>query len=530
MGTSHLQHFPRSTRQTARLRQTLIISVICLAIYCFLLVPEESLDSSRSDNPELYRSQPARPSEQRKGQDDGHSLPPELLGNPFLSEDQCRESFPGLLKEIDDEVAKGPFRLVRSPSHLGPLIARIRDGHLYILSATRRADLSRDMLAHRSATLHQIANALVTWPRPSLSSSSPDSPYAQIPDTTFAFNHHDDPSPMTFSYSRPADRSSHTDSSTNSQRRYFPIPHFSFYSWGLPTLSSMRSASSLITDLEIQTPFSQKIPKAIWRGTTWFNSPRAGRLRQNLVTAFGSHSTSKEPATPPPEWSDIQPLNATNGLPIEDFCKYKYIIYTEGVTYSGRFQYHNLCASVVLTPPIAWMQHLSHLVKPLFSYTLSPSSPDSPSPVRQRSLFSSLFPNSQRPDSQPSHGLPRTPITLGPSEKPPPLAPYPAPWVQAAWPIEHTASDANMVFVAPDWSDLSSTISWLESHPKIAEAIAQRQRDLFHGGGYMSQAAEMCYWRGLISGWSKVVRLEEGEFQDLEEVPWEEFSLREIHK
>jgi hypothetical protein len=51
----------------------------------------------------------------------------ELLNNRFLTAEQCAATFPGLTKEIDDVVAKGPFTLEKS-GPLGPLIARIRDG------------------------------------------------------------------------------------------------------------------------------------------------------------------------------------------------------------------------------------------------------------------------------------------------------------------------------------------------------------------------------------------------------------------
>ncbi|KAI8629961.1 hypothetical protein F5Y19DRAFT_65781 [Xylariaceae sp. FL1651] len=560
MGVSHMH--PRSARQAARLRQIVVISVLCLAIYCFLLVPEESLDSSRSTNPEAYQS---RPHHEHQGhrEEERYALPPELLNNRFLTEDQCRATFPGLLKEVDDEVAKGPFELERYPTDLGPLIARIRDGQLYILSAARRADLSRDMLAHRSATLHQISNALLTWPQPSSSSSSSSSPFSHIPNTTFAFNHHDDPSPSAFSYSRPADPVL-LQEKNGRLRRFFVAPHFSFYSWPLPFIGSLPRAARAIADLESATPFARKIPRAVWRGTTWFNNPRAGRLRQNLVRTFGSQDARRARA-----WADIEALdwttpavgggaavvvgsgerNASNALRIEDFCRYKYIIHTEGVTYSGRFQFHNLCASVVLTPPVAWMQHVTHLLRPVFSYTLDLEAPDSLSSsssssssafssprLSPRSFFASFFgaTGQRRKDgvgkqANKAAGLPRRPIDLG-DQKPPDLSRYPAPWVRSAWPTEHDASDANIVFVAPDWSDLEATVLWLEAHPRIAEGIARRQRALFDGGGYFSPAAEMCYWRGLIRGWSEVARIDEGAFGDLEEMPWEEFSLKEIHK
>lgn len=308
-----------------------------------------------------------------------------------------------------------------------------------------------------------------------------------------------------------------------------------------------------------------------------------------MVRAFGPAAPTAHP------WADIQALdwatapvaagaagagtgerNASNALRIEDFCRYKYVVHTEGVTYSGRFQFHNLCASVVLTPPVAWLQHLTHLLRPVFSYTLdagdaderpvasprsvlssssSTSTSTSTSSPRRlisllRSAFSSLFApfssaGAPRQDREKNHekvtkekergqskspGLPRHPIDLGPREPPPPLRPYPAPWVRSAWPTSHAASAANIVFVAPDWSDLSATVAWLEAHPRAAAGIARRQRALFADAGYFSPAAEMCYWRGLIRGWSEVARVDEGDFEGLEGVTWEEFSIKEIHK
>ncbi|KAI1817391.1 hypothetical protein GGS20DRAFT_35243 [Poronia punctata] len=504
MGVLHLPR--RTTRNMTRLRQIIFISVLCLALYCLFQVPGESLDGSRWTNPEAYQARP-------------RVLSPDLLSNRFLTESQCRATFPGLLDQVDQEVAKGPFEVKRKPNNLGPMIARIRDGQLYILSAARKTDLSKDMLAHRSATLHQISNALLTWPRPpSSSSSSSTSPFSHIPNTIFAFNHHDDPLPSTMSYSKPADPALLTYQD-GSPRRFFPVPHFSFYSWALPFIGSLPRAARAISSIETTLSFSEKIPKAVWRGTTWFNNPRAGRLRQNLVRAFGNAKGKP--------WTDIEALdwtttttttttgsndgkttmvgagmgerNASNALRIEDFCRYKYIIHTEGITYSGRFQFHNLCASVVVTPPVAWMQHLTHLLRPVFSHTLEGSRP-------------------------------RSPIDLGEKETQKSLAPYPQPWLQSAWPVAYDASEANIVFVAPDWSDLEQTIEWLEAHPQVAEGIARRQRMLFEDGGYFSPAAEMCYWRALIKGWSEVVRVEDGAFDDLEEVTWEEFSLKEIHK
>jgi hypothetical protein len=197
-------------------------------------------------------------------------------------------------------------------------------------------------------------------------------------------------------------------------------------------------------------------------------------------------------------WADVQALewsedgaeeakenhtSATNAILIEDFCRYRYVLHTEGITYSGRLQFLQMCNSVLITPPPAWLQHTTHLMKPVFSHALH--------------------------------------VALAPGGK----SWEPSIGVKKAWPVSHAADRANVVFVAPDWSDLRDTLSWLEDHPSVAEGIATRQRDIFVGKGYLSPAAEVCYWRALIRGWSKVVR----NIDDLPELNeglrWEQFAL-----
>lgn len=171
--------------------------------------------------------------------------------------------------------------------------------------------------------------------------------------------------------------------------------------------------------------------------------------------------------------------NKSNALDIADFCRYKYVVHTEGITYSGRFQFLQMCASVTLTPALEWMQHTSHLVRPVFSRDLLAKKKD-----------------------------------WMPSER-----------VRRAWPVRYAAEEANIVFVAPDWSDLEDTIAWLEGHPDVAEGIARRQREMFVGGGYFSPAAEVCYWRALVRGWASVVRTEGEGWEDQPGVPFETFAL-----
>ena len=108
-------------RNSARLmRQVVVASALCLVIYYYIL--------SGGGGGGFLRSGPRSP---WVTADAGVGRPPrEVLDNRSLSEEQCRAHFPGLLREIDDAVAKGPFsiRPRNESSHLGPLIARIKDG------------------------------------------------------------------------------------------------------------------------------------------------------------------------------------------------------------------------------------------------------------------------------------------------------------------------------------------------------------------------------------------------------------------
>jgi len=94
------------------------------------------------------------------------------------------------------------------------------------------------------------------------------------------------------------------------------------------------------------------------------------------------------------------------------------------------------------------------------------------------------------------------------------------------WPKEYPASEANIVFVDPDWKDLEATVIWLKEHDAVAKDIARRQREMYVEGGYLSEAAETCYWRALLRGWSEVARPIDGwGIRDGDGVRWETFSL-----
>lgn len=339
------------------------------------------------------------------------------------------------------------------------------------------------MSQSRTAALHQLHRALITSPEP-------------VPDTVFSLNFQDQPFGTAWGYSRPIDPALRSQDPND---RTFLMPHFSFWAWKLPFVGSMARAATAITKLEktAYPRFIDKIPKAVWRGTSYFNSVHSPHLRQNLLAATKDKS-----------WADVQALewvgggagnnhqghNASNALAIEDFCRYRYVLHTEGIAYSGRFQFLQMCNSITITPPILWMQHTTHLVKPVFSSHLLENKKD-----RDRRGNRNMQRNSGAAARKPSG--------------------------HRSWPVSYPVHEANIVFVAPDWSDLEDTVAWLDANPTTAEGVAARQQGLFLDGGYFSPASEVCYWRALVHGWSKVVHTIDREWAGQDEVPYETFVL-----
>ncbi|KAJ6261799.1 hypothetical protein Dda_2598 [Drechslerella dactyloides] len=359
----------------------------------------------------------------------------------FLTSKQCRKEYPLLFKPIDEGVERGEFEFHRGPDDYTAFVsARIKNNK------------------HRSAALHQIHKALVTSPEP-------------LPDTVFSFTPVDHPKNNSWGYSKWYD---HT-----APLNFWPVPHFGHWSWPVKYVGPLHEAFDAVSAIEADLPFDSKTDKLFWRGTIYFNPIQNANLRANLITA-----TSNK------EWADIDSLQWTalekskNIIQIPEICRYKYIAYTEGISYSGRLPFHMLCESIIITPPINYLMHSTHLIKPLHAWTLG---------------FKSTKPMT-------AWGVKR---------------------MQKAWPVTegYGASEANAIFVSPDWSDLEETILWLRRNPKIARGIARRQKELYVEKGYLSEGAEMCYWRELIRGWNKVA-IPTGDGWDQLGTPWETYVLR----
>ncbi|ORY17935.1 glycosyl transferase family 90-domain-containing protein [Clohesyomyces aquaticus] len=367
------------------------------------------------------------------------SLLHEYHDNLSLSEEQCANAFQTFATQIDDAVSRGKFALTKTPSdYTGLVQGRIKHNKLYIL--TTSPDTLPEIIHQRAAILHQLHRAIVTSPAP-------------VPDTHFSFVINDNPKNNSWSFAHPNKPSS---------QNIWLMPHFSWWSWASRLLGTMDEALERISHVESTTPYSSKMDKVVWRGTIWFNPIGNPMLRSKLIT------TTKDK-----EWADVEKLEvgndgkAKNALPIEDFCKYKYVVYTEGVTYSGRLAYHQACESVLLMPPLNYLTSTARLIRPIDAKDLLPK-------------------DIKAMDSESAGGDKKV-------------------WVpKKLLPTVRDWREANAIYVEKDWSNLEDTVNFLRLNSEIAETIAANQRKLTVQEGYLSSAAETCYWRALIKGWAKV--------------------------
>ena len=77
-------------------------------------------------------------------------------------------------------------------------------------------------------------------------------------------------------------------------------------------------------------------------------------------------------------------------------------------------------------------------------------------------------------------------------------------WIQHYHPLlTSSGTQQNFVEVQRDYSDLEEKITWLRDNDEAAEIIASNSMLLFREQ-YLTPAAEVCYWRKLIRGWSTV--------------------------
>lgn len=342
--------------------------------------------------------------------------------------------------------------------------------------------------------LSQIHRALATWPAGE-----------KVPETVFAFVTNDVPKRGAWGFAR-------ENKNVEEGESFWLMPHFEFWAWGsagegkglgtmddvlqrIDTVEASYIQDSTDSDTDSTSPrpssWDHKTDQVIWRGTPWFNPLSYPRLRQHLLLATAAHP-----------WSDVAALQRnstapgyTNALKIEDFCRYKYVMYTEGVTYSGRLGYHMACESVLISAPMTWVTHLGFLLRPVYAEDLMGG-------------FGGLGGDEVEVKE-------REEIDMGYRPRTPPLLSTVAGY-----------REANMIYVSPNFDDLEALIMFLEQHPEVGRTMARNLRQ--SSVKYLSGAAETCYWRALIREWSRAA-LPEGNWDEYGKgVRFEEWILAKI--
>ncbi|KAF2757405.1 hypothetical protein EJ05DRAFT_388799 [Pseudovirgaria hyperparasitica] len=146
-----------------------------------------------------------------------------------------------------------------------------------------------------------------------------------------------------------------TRQETEEYKDVWLIPDFGYWSWILTRVPSYQRMRQWLFDAEVDAPFINKMDKAVWRGNL-----RMSGIRYALRDIAAGK-----------EWSDIEDVDVASDDPdydsskrltIEDMCKYKFAIHTEGTSYSGRLKFLQACKSVVVAHPLTWQEFHTHLL------------------------------------------------------------------------------------------------------------------------------------------------------------------------
>lgn len=98
------------------------------------------------------------------------------------------------------------------------------------------------------------------------------------------------------------------------------------------------------------SPLERKIPKVVWRGVEWTNP----EVRKPLVAATKGQT-----------WADVVVMDwekKDDIIPMDAFCKFRYVVNTEGRAWSARMTHLLNCDSLLFVHDVEWIAHYYHLL------------------------------------------------------------------------------------------------------------------------------------------------------------------------
>ena len=139
------------------------------------------------------------------------------------------------------------------------------------------------------------------------------------------------------------------------QKHIWLVPDYAYWAWPSARVGSHVHTRRKMDEMNAKWPWTAKIRKAVWRGTTHLNTA----IREALMS-----TTEDKP------WADVRicdiydPETKQYCIFQHEHCRYEFTIHTEGYTYSGRLKYLQLCNSVPVVHELKWAEHHTHLLRP----------------------------------------------------------------------------------------------------------------------------------------------------------------------
>ena len=132
------------------------------------------------------------------------------------------------------------------------------------------------------------------------------------------------------------------------------LPDFGFAGWPEAGIASFDEFLHLAQLQDHLVPWAQKADKILWRGLANGYPPRVDLLAKSDPRTVPSAET----------WADVKQTSFHDVgaefhplIPMHEHCRHRYLVQTEGNSYSGRGKFLWSCNSVTVAHPLEWTQH-----------------------------------------------------------------------------------------------------------------------------------------------------------------------------
>lgn len=267
-----------------------------------------------------------------------------------MDEATCLAEFPLLFPQISSNVAawkaKGGISYTdldnaarTSVDNWGMARVVIRDGQLF-LRQVREGGESRI-----SALLELLHEAVITDPA---SSTAADDRFSTGVELVLS-EADKDASPSSDAIWVLAKRTSEP-----AEKGTWLMPDFGFAGWPETGIASFAEFLHLASLQDLLVPWSTKADRILWRGLANGYPPRVDLLSRTDPTKVSGAD----------EWADVQQTSFHDVgdefkplIPMHHHCRHKFLVQTEGNSYSGRGKFLWACNSVTVAHKLEWTQH-----------------------------------------------------------------------------------------------------------------------------------------------------------------------------